>query len=54
VGTGCTEGKGRLCRGLDFLFYRNLAGGDYPCYFESMYTDLVCINSAYTAHRDGE
>jgi len=26
--TGCTEGKGRLCRDLDFLFYTRAHGGD--------------------------
>ena len=42
------KGEGRLCRDLDFLFYRNRAGGDDPYYFDSMYTDLVYINLAYT------
>ena len=51
-------GKGRLCRDLDFLFYRNLDGGDDPYYSESMYaglmyTDLVYINLAYTGSHTG-
>jgi len=47
--TGCTEGKGRLCRDLDFLFYRNPAGGDAPYYSELKYTESVYINSVHTA-----
>jgi len=47
--TGCTEGKGRLCRDLDFLFYRNRARGDDPYYSESKYTESVYIQSVYTA-----